>query len=103
MASTDSGGDLVRSYTAVSEVSVRIFSTHLSTLFFLKNNFFDGKSVMLMFCNVIMLLLLYVHVCVTRTGWKTRPKAVILSIKKSNQISLTSFFCFWVWAPALIW
>ena len=35
--------------------------------------FFDGKSVMSMFCNVMMLLLLYVHVCVTRTGWKTRP------------------------------
>ena len=33
----------------------------------------DGKSVMSMFCNVLMLLLLYVHVCVTRTGWKTRP------------------------------
>ena len=50
--------------------------------------FFDGKSVMSMFCNVMMLLLLYVHVCVTRTGWKTRPqpKTVILSIKKSNQI-----------------
>ena len=29
--------------------------------------FFDGKSVMPMFCNA-MLLLLYVHVCVTRTG-----------------------------------
>ena len=50
--------------------------------------FFDGKSVMSMFCNVIMLLLLSVHVCVTRTGWKTRPrpKTVILLIKKSNQI-----------------
>ena len=48
----------------------------------------DGKSVMSMFCNVMMLLLLYVHVCVTRTGWKTRPrpKTVILSINKSNQI-----------------
>ena len=35
-----------------------------------------------------MYLLLYVHVCVTRTGWKTRPrpKTVILPIKKSNQI-----------------
>ena len=44
---------------------------------------------MSMFCFVIMLLLLYVHVCVTRTGWKTRswPKTVILSIKKSNQIN----------------
>ena len=56
----------------------------------LKKKFFlDGKSVMSMFCNVIMLLLLYVHVCVMRTGWKTRPrpKTVILSIKKSiNQI-----------------
>ena len=43
---------------------------------------------MSMFCNVIMLLLVYVHVRVTRTGWKTRPrpKTVILSIKKSNQI-----------------
>ena len=43
---------------------------------------------MSIFCNVIMLLLSYVHVCVTRTGWKTRPrpKTVILSIKKSNQI-----------------
>ena len=50
--------------------------------------FFDGKSVMSMFCNAIMLLLLYVHVCVTRTSWKTRPphKTVILSIKKSNPI-----------------
>ena len=38
-----------------------------------------------MFCNVMMLLLLYVHICVTRTGWKTRlrPKTVILSIKQS--------------------
>ena len=45
----------------------------------------DGKSVMSMFCNVMMLLLLYVHVCVMRTGWKTRPrpKTVILSINKS--------------------
>ena len=36
-----------------------------------------------------MYLLLYVHVCVTRTGWKTRPrpKTVILPIKKSNQIN----------------
>ena len=35
-----------------------------------------------------MYLLLYVHVCVTRTGWKTRPrpKTIILPIKKSNQI-----------------
>ena len=48
-----------------------------------------------MFCNVMMLLLLYAHVCVTRTGWKTRPrpKTVILSINKSinqsiNQSSL---------------
>ena len=44
---------------------------------------------MSVFCNVIMLLLglLYVHVCVTRTGWKTRPrpKTVILSIKKSKK------------------
>ena len=34
-----------------------------------------------------MYLLSYVHVCVTRTGWKTRPrpKTVILPIKKSNQ------------------
>ena len=56
------------------------------------NFFFDGKSVMSMFCNVIMLLLLYVYVCVTRTGWKTRPKpkTVILSIKKSNQIKSNS-------------
>ena len=50
---------------------------------------------MSMFCNV-MLLLLYVHVCVTRTGWKTRPrpKTVILLIKQSinqskMQIKLT--------------
>ena len=61
-------------------------------MFFLKKNFclfcfcflfFDGKSVMPMFCNA-MLLLLYVHVCVTRTGWKTRPrpKTVILLIKQ---------------------
>ena len=37
-----------------------------------------------MLCNA-MLLLLYVHVCVTRTGWKTRPrpKTVILLIKQS--------------------
>ena len=62
---------------------------------------FDGISVMSMFCNVIMLSLLYVHVCVTRTGWKTRPRptTVILSIKKSNQINQTptplsfDFFC----------
>ena len=48
---------------------------------------------MSMLCNVIMLLLLYVHVCVTRTGWKTRPrpKTVILSIKKSNQIKSNLF------------
>ena len=47
---------------------------------------------MSMFCNVMMLLLLYVHVCVTRTGWKTRPrpKTVIFSINKSNQINLSS-------------
>ena len=46
---------------------------------------------MSMFCNV-MLLLLYVHVCVTRTDWKTRPrpKTVILLIKKSNQIKSLS-------------
>ena len=39
-----------------------------------------------------MYLLLYVHVCVTRTGWKTRPrpKTVILPIKKSNQIKSLS-------------
>ena len=39
-------------------------------------------------CNVsVMYLLLYVHVCVTRTGWKTRPrpKTVILPIKKSKK------------------
>ena len=57
-------------------------------MFFLKFFFFlDGKPVVSMFCNVIMLLLLYVHVCVTRTGWETRPrpKTVIFSIKKSNQ------------------
>ena len=37
-----------------------------------------------------MLLLLYVHVCVTRTGWKTRPrpKTVILLIKQSNNQSI---------------
>ena len=43
-------------------------------------------------CNVsVMFLLLYVHVCVTRTGWKTRPwpKTVILPIKKSNQSNRT--------------
>ena len=35
-------------------------------------------------------LLLYVHVCVTRTGWKTRPrpKTVILPIKKSINQSI---------------
>ena len=51
---------------------------------------FYGKSVMSMFCNV-MLSLLYVHVCVTRTGWKTRPrpKTVILLIKQSINQSLT--------------
>ena len=51
--------------------------------------FFDGKSVMSMFCNV-MLLLLYVHVCVTRTGWKTRPRpeTVILLIKQSINQSI---------------
>ena len=56
-------------------------------MFFKKKKKIDGKSVMSTFCNVIMLSLLYVHVCVTRTGWKTRtwPKTVILSIKKSNQ------------------
>ena len=50
--------------------------------------FFVGKFVMSIFCNVIMLLLLYVHVCVMRTAWKTRPrpKTIILPIKKSNQI-----------------
>ena len=51
-----------------------------------------------MFCNV-MLLLLYVHVCVTRTGWKTRPrpKTVILLIKQSiNQsINLSLSLPFW--------
>ena len=54
-------------------------------LFVLFGVFLDGKSVMSMFCNVMMLLLLYVHICVTRTGWKTRPrpKTVILSIKQS--------------------
>ena len=48
--------------------------------------FFFGWKI----CNVsVMFLLLYVHVCVTRTGWKTRPrpKTVILAIKKSNQIN----------------
>ena len=51
--------------------------------------FFDGKSVMPMFCNA-MLLLLYVHACVTRTGWKTRPrpKTVILLIKQSINQSI---------------
>ena len=50
---------------------------------------FDGKSVMPMFCNA-MLLLLYVHACVTRTGWKTRPrpKTVILLIKQSINQSI---------------
>ena len=41
----------------------------------------------------VMFLLLYVYVCVTRTGWKTRPrpKTVILPIKKSiNQSSSSS-------------
>ena len=44
-----------------------------------------------MFCNA-MLLLLYVHVCVTRTGWKTRPrpKTVILLIKQSINQSISS-------------
>ena len=55
--------------------------------------FLDGKSVMSMFCNVMMLLLLCVHVCVTRTGWKTRPqpKTIILSIKQSINQSLSLF------------
>ena len=46
---------------------------------------------MSMFCNVMMLLLLYAHVCVMRTGWKTRPrpKTVILSINKSINQSLS--------------
>ena len=37
-----------------------------------------------------MYLLLYVHVCVKRTGWKTRPrpKTVILPIKKSINQSI---------------
>ena len=60
-------------------------------------NFFYGKSVMSMFCNVMMLLLLYVHICVTRTGWKTRPhhKTVILSIKQpiNQSINQTPSFC----------
>ena len=45
---------------------------------------------MSMFCNV-MLLLLYVHVCVTRTGWKTRPqpKTVILLIKQSINLCVS--------------
>ena len=45
---------------------------------------------MSMFCNVMMLLLLCVHVCVTRTDWKTRPrpKTVILSIKQSINQSI---------------
>ena len=51
----------------------------------------DGKSVMSMFCNAMMLLLLYVHICVTRTGWKTRPrpKTIILSIKQSTNQSIS--------------
>ena len=61
-------------------------------LFFLKI-FFWWKI-----CNVsvMLFLLLYVHGCVTRTCWKTRPrpKTVILPIMKSNQLthSLTSSF-----------
>ena len=49
----------------------------------------DGKSVMSVFCSVM--LLLYVHVCVTRTGWKTRPrpKTVILLIKQSINQSIS--------------
>ena len=42
-------------------------------------------------CNVSdMFLLLYVHVCVTRIGWKTRPrpKTVIVPIKKSINQSI---------------
>ena len=53
------------------------------------------SHVMSMFCNVMMLLLLYAHICVTRTGWKTRPrpKTVILSINKSiNQSIITTSF-----------
>ena len=64
--------------------------------FFVFLVFFYGKSVLPMFCNA-MLLLLYVHVCVTRTGWKTRPrpKTVILlinqSINQSISLSLSLF------------
>ena len=50
-------------------------------------------------CNVsVMLLLLYVHVCVTRSGWKTRPrpKTVILSITKSNQIKYHIICLLWI-------
>ena len=54
-------------------------------LYVKKKKDFDGKSVLsIMFCNVIMVSLLYLHVCVqgrlARTGWKIRPwlKTVIL-------------------------
>ena len=49
-------------------------------------------------CNVsVMYLLLYVHVCVTRTGWKTRPrpKTVILPIKKSINQSISHVHASW--------
>ena len=54
--------------------------------FFFLFSFFGWKI-----CNVsVMFLLLYVHVCVTRTCWKTRPrpKTVILPIKKSKKSTL---------------
>ena len=70
-------------------------------------HYFYVKSAMSMFCNVITLLLLYVHVYVTRTDWKTRPrpKTIILSIKKSNQIKSNqislflshTFLCTVIW------
>ena len=81
---------------------VMFFSKKIFFLFF----FFEGGGGWKI-CNVsVMFLLLCVHVCVTRTGWKTKPqpKTVILPIKKSinqsiNQsvspaISLGFFFFF---------
>ena len=67
------------------------FVFFLLLFFFFLGGGGDGKSVMSMFCNVMMLLLLYVHICATRTGWKTRPrpKTVILSIKQSVNQSVS--------------
>ena len=69
-------------------------SFFLSFFFF----FFFGWKI----CNVsVMFLLLYVHVCVTRTGWKTRPrpKTVILPIKKLVNQSINQSLSLPLWIP----